>query len=675
MSKKLSLLVLMAGLVLSGCTSTFDCDSSAILLVEPDVLEFTTSGQSLDFTVLSSLPWMLEDIPSGFTFDKVSGGIGTTLVTVTENGFTSSVPATVWVKATNGAKVMVTLDFSVIRVEPSVLYFDPENHTQTFIVTSAQSWEVVGTHAGFDFDIEGSGPGVQEVSVHLNGYDDDDPLVVWLETEDGTQVSVTLVTVHFIVEPTSLNFASYGDIDHFTVKSNVKWELVDLPNFFTFSTLKGNPGTTVVTVTESGFVGTASFETVKVLAVDGSYEKVELHFTLPVAARLYDYITGGYEHSVALKQDGSVWVWGRNFMWALGDQAIGGKGDALAVNRSVPARIINEGITTIAAGGFHTLAIDGDGVLWGWGYNAESQLTYTDGNYFVKTPTKITGIGKKIKAVSGGAAFSLALDEDGALWGWGNTNWGQMGYDNGAKGLQNPATMPQTVPLKIMEGVKTMVAGGFHVLALKEDGTLWSWGSNINGQTGNGGAMGVGMIQYTPVQISTSGPIKSIAAGYNHSVMLLEDGSVWTWGRNLVPGGTSSTGGALGIPTVTNSINLPQQIIAPGSTVVSIGAGDNQTFVLYDNGQLWACGNNYRGQLGDNTTIDKWSLLHVATNITAGVGAKGSPGCGKFTFAFDKDDNLWSWGDNSYGQLGNGESGVNNLDFSKDQHLPVQVLY
>jgi alpha-tubulin suppressor-like RCC1 family protein len=169
-------------------------------------------------------------------------------------------------------------------------------------------------------------------------------------------------------------------------------------------------------------------------------------------------IAAGYEHTVALKEDGTVIAWGWNNQ---------GQTD-------VPAGLT--GVKAIAAGHFHTVALKEDGTVAAWGYNHDGQ---TD------VPAGLT----EVKAIAAGGSHIVALKEDGTVVAWGWNGDGQT-----------------TVPAGLT-GVKVIAAGGWgHTVALKEDGTVVAWGLNDYGQT--------------DVPAGLTG-VKAIAAGEAHTVALL----------------------------------------------------------------------------------------------------------------------------------------------------------
>ena len=134
------------------------------------------------------------------------------------------------------------------------------------------------------------------------------------------------------------------------------------------------------------------------------------------------------------------------------------------------------GVIALAAGSWHNLALKSDGTVWAWGDNGSGQLG--DGSTTDRsTPVQVSG---RVIAIAAGSYHSLALKSDGAIWAWGSNGSGQLG--DGSTSYYNSTP----VPVSGLSGVIALAAGSSHTLALKSDGTVWAWGSNYDGQLGDG---------------------------------------------------------------------------------------------------------------------------------------------------------------------------------------------
>jgi alpha-tubulin suppressor-like RCC1 family protein len=281
----------------------------------------------------------------------------------------------------------------------------------------------------------------------------------------------------------------------------------------------------------------------------------------------------------------------------------------------------------IACGGFHSLAICTNGDLKAWGSNDSGGLgdgTTTQRNSPVSV--NLTGV----TDVAAGLYHSIALKNDGSVWAWGNNEDGQVG---------DGTFIQKNNPVKIITtGVKAIAAGHSHSLILKNDGTVWTWGDNTYGQLGIGSGSSVPLHTTTPVQVLGLTNIFAIASGYDHSIALKNDGTVWAWGSN----GWGQLGTASSVKGIAAKMNRLAGIVA-------IAGGENHTLALKDDGTVWACGINNDGELGDSTYVYKSTPVRVfgLTDVVA-IEAGMS-----HSIALKNNGKVWIWGLNNFGQFGN----------------------
>jgi alpha-tubulin suppressor-like RCC1 family protein len=249
--------------------------------------------------------------------------------------------------------------------------------------------------------------------------------------------------------------------------------------------------------------------------------------------------------------------------------------------------LISGSVSPIAGGNWGSLRVKSDGTAWAWGYNSNGQLG--DGTTTSQaTPVQVSGLSGVTAVSAGEDSYSLALLSDGTVWAWGSNSNGQLG-----DGTTTNRSTP--VPVSGLSGVTvTAVAAGWgYSLALASDGTVWAWGKNNEGQIGDGTTTN----RATPVQVGgLSGiTVTALASAYESSFALTSDGTAWAWGYN--------SNGQLGDGTTTNRATPVQ--VSGLSGVTALAAGDRHALALKWDGTLWAWGENNEGQLGDGTTTDR----------------------------------------------------------------------
>ncbi len=331
-------------------------------------------------------------------------------------------------------------------------------------------------------------------------------------------------------------------------------------------------------------------------------------------------VAGGYEHSLALRQDGTVWAWGYNGYGELGDGTTSG-------GRTVPWPVSGLwDVVAVAAGYHHNLAVKADGTVWAWGSNYFMQIGDGLGGAYRKVPVAVSGL-TGVVAVAAGIGHSLALRADGTVWAWGANYDGELGDGT----LTN---RPTPVAVSGLSNVIAVAANGEHSMALKSDGTVWGWGNNQSGQIGDGTTTR----RRTPVAVSGLTGVVAIAAGRQHSLALKADGSLWAWGQN--------TSGQLGDGTETH--RYTPVAVTVMSDAVSVAAGEYFTVAVKADGTVWTWGENYYGQLGNGTRSRNTTAVPGLTGaVTAGAGCH-------HTLVVEQGGGVWAFGHNALGQLGHG---------------------
>jgi len=186
-------------------------------------------------------------------------------------------------------------------------------------------------------------------------------------------------------------------------------------------------------------------------------------------------VSAGGEHSLAIKTDGSLWAWGKNWYGSLGDGIDEDNNVPVRIGDAVDWKVVSAGGTWVAGG--HFLGIKSDGSLWAWGANEEGQLG--DGTRKHKGDPVCIGDATDWKTISAGESRSVGIRSDGSLWVWG---------DNYRSRLGDGMAMSKGTPIRIGTGIgwQTVSGGSAHSLAIKDDGSLWAWGDNLYGELGDG---------------------------------------------------------------------------------------------------------------------------------------------------------------------------------------------
>jgi len=348
----------------------------------------------------------------------------------------------------------------------------------------------------------------------------------------------------------------------------------------------------------------------------------------PVDARNALKVAAGSAHSCAVRADSTVACWG--------DSSFGQTGDIDVSDQPRLTPVAAHGVidaVAVATGFAHSCALLVDGTVRCWGDNGAGQLG--DGTTTTRRlPAPVNGLTNAI-AISGGNAHTCALLANGTVRCWGFNTSGQGGNGTASSAVLLPTQVSG------LNGVTAIAAGGTHTCALRFDGSIRCWGSNANGQLGDGTTAR----QLTSVAVTGLTKAVAVAAGDFHSCAALADGTARCWGGNF--------NGSLGDGTTTarlTPVAVSLASLTPGPAfATTIAAGSGHTCALLADGTGACWGDNAFGKLGDGTTTDRFTPVRVlltnsgplATGMdhTCTVAADGVPRC---------------WGDNSFGQIGDG---------------------
>lgn len=349
-----------------------------------------------------------------------------------------------------------------------------------------------------------------------------------------------------------------------------------------------------------------------------TYAQTPLNDILQVAA--------GNGHSCGLTTGGGVKCWGANNRGQLGD------GTTTARLTAVDVSGLSSGVSAITAGSSHTCALTEGGGVKCWGRNVDGRLgdgTTTDR----LTPVDVIGLGSGVIAITAGHFHSCALINGAGVKCWGYNSRGQLGDGSTTDRL----TAVDVSGLS--NGVSAIAASQVHSCALTSGGGIKCWGGNSSGALGDGTTTD----RLTAVNVSgLSSGVSAIAAGLLHTCAVANGGGVKCWGSNSL--------GQLGNGTITNRLT-PVDVSGLSNGISAIAADQAHTCALTAEGGVKCWGGNFDGQLGDGTTVDRLTPVDVG-GLISGVSAIEA---GWYhTCALSTDGGLKCWGNNIFGQLGDG---------------------
>ena len=278
----------------------------------------------------------------------------------------------------------------------------------------------------------------------------------------------------------------------------------------------------------------------------------------------------------------------------LGREFLRAAGSGNFNNTTLPVQVSGlVSVTALGGRGYHSLAIKSDGTVWAWGWNSRGQLGHdTTGQTCPRNPGKCSDVPVQVVGIShplsvtGGGFFSLALMPDHTVMGWGANEHGELG-----NGSYSDADTPVQAS-SVLSHVVQISAGWKHAVALTDDGHVWAWGDNFEGEIGTGVTSTLGIS--VPVQVPGLDHVIVVSGGDRFSGALKDDGTVWTWGWNGF--------GQLGNATFNDSAS-PVQVHDLGY-VKQYAARDYHDLAVLDNGTVWDWGSNEDGELGNNTVGD-----------------------------------------------------------------------
>jgi len=321
--------------------------------------------------------------------------------------------------------------------------------------------------------------------------------------------------------------------------------------------------------------------------------------------------------------DGTLFCWGAN--------TYGGLGDNTTVLKDTPIQVLGvygsgylTDIASFGSGAGHSCASKTDGTAFCWGYNFYGQLGDDHQGTNTSTPVQVVGVGgsgflTSVDSVRVGGLNTCAIKTDDSVFCWGYNAFYQLG-DRTKSVKDTPVQVLGVDGSGYLSDVADVGVGVSYVCAVKTDGTVYCWGNNASGQLGIDSA--TSSMGYPTQVLGTEGSgylsdVADISVGSSHVCAVKTDGTVYCWGSN--------TGGALGIDSATSSMGYPVQVVGVGASgyltdISEIGSGSAATCAVDSDGDVYCWGNNASGELGDNNSpTDSDTPIQVV-----GVGGSGT---------------------------------------------------
>ena len=357
---------------------------------------------------------------------------------------------------------------------------------------------------------------------------------------------------------------------------------------------------------------------------------------------------------VFLGPDNTFMITDDNTLFAVGYNPSNKTAPSTELNVETPYKI-DDDVLMVVHGSASTFYLKTDNTLWGYGsnfFNTIAPYDYNDPDTMyrdqIRTPVKIMDDVKQISASDSETVF--AVKTDGTLWGWGNNTKRALGAPTLAE------FTPVNTPLKIMDDVLCVAAGYECTFAIKTDGSLWGWGSNITGNQFDG-AVGTGTSEsfvVKPTQIMDN--IKAISVVGRFALALDRNGNLYGWGDSVLSQVLPNERGDIDF-----YVPIPTKLM---DGITDISAGGSYSLAIKNDNTLWGWGNNSGGLLADGwNAMESGIILYpqkIMDNVKFAVAGIAHTACIKL------DGTMWAWGNNSYGQLGVIEIG--------STFTPVQVI-
>lgn len=331
-------------------------------------------------------------------------------------------------------------------------------------------------------------------------------------------------------------------------------------------------------------------------------------------------------------------------------------------------------VLDVGAGRSHTCALIEGGRVRCWGLNNNGQLGYKNTENFgdnepPSDPADVP-LGEDAVAISVGGSHACATLDNGTVRCWGQGDSGQLGLGNTNNVGDDEFPFDVITVNNLDDGVLGMAAGGSHSCALVGAGAVRCWGLNASGQLGYGNTTNLTVVLNVDLTLGALATL--LVAGEDHNCALLDDGKVRCWGRNnrgqLGYGNTDNIGDDESPGSVV-PVPITPQGIPDGTAITDIALGHSHSCVLYETGDLLCWGDNFYGQLGQGDTETIGDTETLATLFPVDVGDDVDDiALGKQHTCAMMSGEIKCWGRNLYGQLGRG-----NIQHVGDDEVPADI--
>lgn len=375
---------------------------------------------------------------------------------------------------------------------------------------------------------------------------------------------------------------------------------------------------------------------------------------LGVGLPTFATVSGGNGFALGLTTDGQVYGWGAGGQGRLGTGSMAAQAQPMALDTT--GVLAGKEIVQVEAGEAFGLALDADGQVYAWGAGSEGQLgNGSNANSTVPVAVDTSGVlaGKRIVRVAAGQDFALALDADGLVYAWGNGANGRLGTGSSASSAVPVAV--RTIGVLAGRQIAQVSAGEGYALAVDTEGVGYAWGTGANGRLGTGSSLN----QTAPAKVVASGvlagkQLTQVSAGGTHSLALDADGAVYAWGNGA--------NGRLGIgPTTTNYLTATPVAVDPaafgGVAVAGVVASASHSVAITEDGGMFTWGNNSNVNLGNGTSANVPQLTPAPVDPSAaqaGTVFVQAASRSASSYALDATGTVYAWGFASGGQLGTG---------------------